>query len=462
MATPYELLNKLQASASKSEEEKLEEEAKRKLAKGEALSAKEKEVLEKDEFSGIEDVDMSLGPKGEIQEEAKPMELEKPVGLEPTPDRVYNAPLEEKPKTVLEAAKQAEKKTLTPEPIEVKEPAPTLKEKIKPEKDRGRKIVPETAAEQKAPTPKTIQSTLKERLAGLDARRQEAKASREERRKATEWGELASIIGRSLAQIGAAQQGLRTGVDMSNAVKPLLVDWERKKDRIDNDYAQEIKEIEGERREINRLAEKAEDQETREKYREEDYKRQKELANIKYQNRLKNDNAKGILAEAKALMRGDEASFKNNIAAEKAKISDYEQELKGLNKVKALIAADDKRANIVKAATPFLGDLVEKNKYFGLIDSTKSNEEIEQLANQRIEALTNAINQANSSIKRQQEQVVRLKSTTPEQYARKKAPAPRQAPAEQEKNPDIQEYADKFMGGDYNKAYQFLKNRGDI
>jgi hypothetical protein len=76
--------------------------------------------------------------------------------------------------------------------------------------------------------------------------------------------------------------------------------------------------------------------------------------------------------------------------------------------------------------------------------------------------LTTAINQAKDSIKRQQEQVVRLKSTTPEQYAQKKAPASRQAPAEQEKNPDIQEYADKFMGGDYNKAYQFLKNRGDI
>jgi len=162
------------------------------------------------------------------------------------------------------------------------------------------------------------------------------------------------------------------------------------------------------------------------------------------------------------LMRGDEASFKNNIASEKSKISDYEQELKGLNKVKALIAADDKRANIVKAATPFLGDLVEKNKYFGLIDSTKSNEEISALANQRIEALTTAINQAKDSIKRQQEQVVRLKSTTPEQYAQKKAPASRQAPAEQEKNPDVQEYADAYLGGDYDKAYQFLKNRGDI
>lgn len=332
-----------------------------------------------------------------------------PVGLGPTPDRMYNAlEPEAKPTSLLEATQKAQQKTKAPKPAATTEGA----------------SLSLTGEEEKAPPAKepTIQETLKERLAGLDARRQEAKAEREQKRKEADWGELASIIGRSLAQIGAAQQGLRTGVDMSKAVGPALIDWEKKKDRIDADYAQNIKELESERREATRLAERAEDQEIRDRYRKEDYEKQKELENLKYNNKLRKDNAKGILSEAKAMMKGDIASFKNNITAEKGKLKDYEDELAKLNQLKGSIAANEKSNKIIEKATPLLGDLVDKDKFLWF-DIRKSNEEIDALANQRIEALTTAINQAKDSIKRQQEQVVRLKSTTPEQYAQGREPA---------------------------------------
>jgi len=372
-----------------------------------------------------------------------------PTGLGPTPDRVYNASEPEaKPTSLLEATQKAQQKTKAPKPAATTEGASLS-----------------LTGEEKAPPAKepTIQETLKERLAGLDARRKEAKAEREQKRKEADWGELASIIGRSLAQIGAAQQGLRTGVDMSKAVGPALIDWEKKKDRIDADYAQNIKELESERREATRLAERAEDQEIRDRYRKEDYEKQKELENLKYNNKLRKDNAEGILAEAKAMMKGDLASFKNNIAAEKGKLADYEGELAKLNQLKGSIAADVKQSEIIKNATPLLGNLIEKDKFLKF-DIAKSKDEIDALANQRIEALTTAINQAKDSIKRQQEQVVRLTSTTPEQYAQKQAPAPRQAPApaEQAKNPDVQEYADAYLDGDYDRAYEILKRKGQL
>jgi hypothetical protein len=372
MASPYELLSKLQASASKSEEEKLEEEAKIKLAKGEELSEQERQIL----TYGVEELQRRGRLKEQIQERdaaaekytadiTKKEEAEKeqakidkykaldlpvpgslkeeipaPVGLGPTPDRMYNAlEPEAKPTSLLEATQKAQQKTKAPKPAATPEGASLS-----------------LTGEEKAPPAKepTIQETLKERLSGLDARRTEAKAEREQKRKEADWGQLASIIGRSLAQIGAAQQGLRTGVDMSKAVGPALIDWEKKKDRIDADYAQNIKELESERREATRLAERAEDQEIRDRYRKEDYEKQKELENLKYNNKLRKDNAKGILSEAKAMMKGDIASFKNNIAAEKGKLKDYEGELAKLNQLKGSIAADVKQSEIIKMPLHFL------------------------------------------------------------------------------------------------------------
>jgi len=277
-------------------------------------------------------------------------------------------------------------------------------------------------------TPKSIQATLQEQLAGLEARRQEAKSERDAKRKRADWGELASIIGRSLAQIGAAAQGLKSGVDLSNAVGPAIIDWEKQRDRIDNDYAQEIKELEGQSREATRLAERAEDRETRERYRKEDFENQKEIANLKYTNKLRDDNAKSVLSEAKAVMSGKAQSFNNNIKAQEDLVQDYERELKNLNKVKASIAANDEKNAVIKLATPILGDLVEKNKYFGYFDGTKSKEEINSMADARIEALNTAIEQAKKSIDRQRKYLVQLKSTTPERFVQQGG-EPAQAPA---------------------------------
>lgn len=457
--TPYQVLGSLREAKKKTEEEKLEEEAKRKLAAGEELTEEERQVLtygteqikrrgglkeqisQQQEKAEAKTAEIVAREEEEAQKEKEQAEKSKQeryskLGLPVPPKKESEVTVVEQgamapeaaPTTVLEAAKKAREKTLAPEPTKAaKKPAKTLKEAI----GKPAQAAPSTATEVETAepaTPKSIQATLQEQLAGLEARRQEAKSERDAKRKRADWGELASIIGRSLAQIGAAAQGLKSGVDLSNAVGPAIIDWEKQRDRIDNDYAQEIKELEGQSREATRLAERAEDRETRDRYRKEDFENQKEIANLKYTNKLRGDNAKSVLNEAKAVMSGKTQSFNNNIKAQEDLVRDYERELKNLNKLKASIAANDEKNAIIKLATPILGDLVEKDKYFGYFDGTKSKEEINSMADARIEALNTAIKQAKKSIDRQRQYLVDLKSTTPERFVQQGG-EPAQAPA---------------------------------
>lgn len=96
--------------------------------------------------------------------------------------------------------------------------------------------------------------TLQERIAQsseeLKREKEAAGKEREEAMRRTEVGELASLVGRSLAQIGAASQGMRTGVDMSGVGQQALVDWEKKRERIDNTYQTKLASIAKEREQL--------------------------------------------------------------------------------------------------------------------------------------------------------------------------------------------------------------------
>ena len=96
--------------------------------------------------------------------------------------------------------------------------------------------------------------TLQERIAQsseeLKREKEAASKEREESMRRADVGELASLIGRSLTQIGAAAQGMKTGVDMSGVGQQALVDWEKKRDRIDATYQTKLASISKEREQL--------------------------------------------------------------------------------------------------------------------------------------------------------------------------------------------------------------------
>lgn len=75
----------------------------------------------------------------------------------------------------------------------------------------------------------------------LQAKLAEAESKREEARGRADIGQLAETVGRSLAQIGAAQAGMKSGFDLSQAVaKAPGVDWEARRKEIQGDYDRRI------------------------------------------------------------------------------------------------------------------------------------------------------------------------------------------------------------------------------
>jgi len=489
MASPYELLEKLQESASKSGEQKLEEEAKRKLAAGEELSSEERQIL----TYGVDEMQRRKGLKEQIQdrdaqaekyiadiakkeEEEKEQdiikkyqaldlpvpgsdkkEIQAPVGLGPTPDRVYNAPekpSEAKPTSLLDATRQAQQKTKAPKPADSTDGAPLSL--------RG---------EQKAPPAKepTIQETLQERLSGIAKRRGEAKAERDEKRKRADWGEVASIIGRALAQMGAAAQGMRTGVDMSKAIGPALVDWEKKRDRIDNDYSQEISLLNKESDDAARLADRAQDRQDRKDAADLAWTRKKEAINLAAKKEASEANAKRILSSTKALMAGKSQDLENQVKQNDNLIKDYDRQEKDIADLTTDLANP---AITLQALMPRIQkyipmDELKKDELWGA-DQLADEKEIIEMLTGKANVLRQARNEARSVNSSLQKGLVKIKSTTPEDYAQGKepsAPAAPEAPAAPQaeaKNPDVQAYADEYFGGDYDRAYKILKRKGEI
>lgn len=97
----------------------------------------------------------------------------------------------------------------------------------------------------------------------LLARLKRAETTREEARKRADIGQLAEMVGRSLTQIGAAQQGMRTGVDLSGVAQGKGIDWEARRAEIAKDYETELASVSKEREQLiekERRAEEANNQ----------------------------------------------------------------------------------------------------------------------------------------------------------------------------------------------------------
>jgi hypothetical protein len=123
------------------------------------------------------------------------------------------------------------------------------------------------AAVLKAPTPAPVAevspSPYEREVASLREERATAKEEQRTEMDRLAKGELASLIGRSLTQIGAAATGMQKGIDMSGVAQKELVDWDKRRAVILSQYEQRVKELEGDRARLERAKERTEDKEER-------------------------------------------------------------------------------------------------------------------------------------------------------------------------------------------------------
>lgn len=81
-------------------------------------------------------------------------------------------------------------------------------------------------------------------ISRIDTLRKEAKDLYKERANRSEWLSLAERIGRSLAQLGAAQEGMSRGVDVSGFNPGELTDYDSKIGRYKQEYMQDLGQFE--------------------------------------------------------------------------------------------------------------------------------------------------------------------------------------------------------------------------
>lgn len=79
----------------------------------------------------------------------------------------------------------------------------------------------------------------------LDEAVSAARQAYEARATRNEWGQVAEMVGRAIAQYGAAREGLKSGKDMSQLQMGPGVDWESRQDRIMRDYKLQLDEAQG-------------------------------------------------------------------------------------------------------------------------------------------------------------------------------------------------------------------------
>lgn len=88
--------------------------------------------------------------------------------------------------------------------------------------------------------------------------KQGAEGLRDAARERNDMGQLFDILGRSLVQIGAAQQGMRSGADMSGIAQKSAFDWEGRRKEITQDYDRRIAEADKKIGQATRGMDKAE------------------------------------------------------------------------------------------------------------------------------------------------------------------------------------------------------------
>lgn len=173
------------------------------------------------------------------------------------------------------AAPEAQPSVSGPTPTAAAPTTPSIDNKPKTLMDALNKSAPTG----KAPAPDYFQQAEDVTKAGaetLKGKLAEAETKREEARGRADVGQLAETLGKSFAQIGAAQAGLKSGVDLSQAVaKAPGVDWESRRKEIQDDYQLRLKDIEMQRKD---LADKADHLEKRGEFETSKKLKEKELS----------------------------------------------------------------------------------------------------------------------------------------------------------------------------------------
>lgn len=166
----------------------------------------------------------------------------------------------------------------------------------------------------------------------LQEERVSAKAEREAAMQKADIGELASIIGRGLAQIGAAASGMRSGVDMSNIAKESLVDWDRRREQIMTAYKQNISEIDSQQAKLERAEERTQDKAEKEAYR----KQQLKLEYDKLRQDREIANAKRDVETLSAIAKRDQKALDANAKKINDEIAALDKQEAALRRVEEL------------------------------------------------------------------------------------------------------------------------------
>jgi hypothetical protein len=228
--------------------------------------------------------------------------------------------------------------------------APILTAKAKPGK--GPATSGEAAGTPPPPPPPTPPAYETE-MSRLRGERETAKGERQTEMDRLAKGELASLIGRSLTQIGAAATGMQKGIDMSDVAQKELVDWDKKREQIYSNYAQTIKELDTQQAGLVRQAERTEDKAERAAARQ--------AAGALERDKIKAQNSRAIaeaqlrqgLGVIKAQASNDAGAKKAAEAEAKNMLSDYKGkegqlgDLEGLlNKYNSASGKDKTKASL--------------------------------------------------------------------------------------------------------------------
>ena len=233
------------------------------------------------------------------------------------------------------------------------------------------------------PAPPSLRERIEQSMTGLGKEREAAKAERDEAMRRADVGELASLVGRSLAQIGAAAQGMRTGVDMSGVAQKALVDWDRKREQVLNSYDSSIKDISRQQESLLRQAEREEDREDKKAY-------QKSVEMLEHSKMAQQERLKKMEIELEnqrkifdAAEKGDKKVLEFQKKAANANVRRIQKDLNSYDRAEGIYArwqtADrkdkDKLAQELRGLTArTLGPeavAAQKEKLLGLIDTEK-------------------------------------------------------------------------------------------
>jgi hypothetical protein len=250
-------------------------------------------------------------------------------------------------------------------------------------------VVDEEKPKTPAPSPYETEMTR------LKEERATAKEERQTELDRLAKGELASLIGRSLTQIGAAASGMQKGIDMSGVAQKELVDWDKKREQIYNSYTQNIKELDTQQAALSRQAERTEDRAEREAARTAAESLARDKMKLEDSRAKKVAELKQAMDVVKAMGSRDKEAKGKAIKEAEYNLTRYQKEDVELGKLEGLlseydIAKDKKKLEgpIEKAAAAVLGQANIPKKQGWFSESTDKEKLLKDIQAKRAEINT--------------------------------------------------------------------------